>query len=723
MSEALARLFGRAGEEFAGVGRVAGLLVVFGGGTEEVAGARPGQCGQPGRGLGMQLAPAALEQRVVGDVVKDLVAKRIFAHTVQARVLVRQRQFAPHESRQRQWRMLVQRFQRLVPEHQADHAGLLQREPFRSGQAVQPGLQHTGERGRNRGREQPLGVQRPALGPGLERALVDQHLDQLLHVERVALGAADDELAERRRDVGQLLQQLGGEQLAVVGVQRREVDPLLDFGQAAPIGSTLEQRRPGQAQQQHRHVAVDLGQVAQEIERAVVGPVQVVELQHDPRALVYADAPQHLCRGVEAAGADLARVVEDALDMPAVAEIQADQLAQQVSVRLRQVGPVVGDEKGCHAVLELVLRLAHAVAVDDVQPPCQHVAQQAERAALGLRIGPALEQRETGVPGFGPALELVQQPALADARVGDHGDGAQPLLDLHPLERVLQRQQLRVASDHAGLDALDAAGAGAKGARPDAQHQVGEHRLGHALHRQRRLGFDLEHAAHVAEGVLADAHAAGRRGLLHARRDIHRDAADRAVGVDPAAQQHRAGVQPDPHVEARVAVAARHLLARGPALGQQRQAAAHRTFGVVLARFVGAEDGEQVVARVLQHPAAMRLHHRGAARQGAVHDGRDFLRVQALAERGRADHVHEEDGDLLELLGHAAGHRRRGQGGRQCGDARAQRCDRQVDHRIAEQRALRLEGGQPRLQLFEEFGRRHGREDINPPRRARPEAG
>ena len=44
--------------------------------------------------------------------------------------------------------------------------------------------------GRHARREQLVGQHAPALGVDLDHAVVDQHLDQLFHVERIALGAA-----------------------------------------------------------------------------------------------------------------------------------------------------------------------------------------------------------------------------------------------------------------------------------------------------------------------------------------------------------------------------------------------------------------------------------------------------------------------------------------------------------------------------------------------------
>ena len=227
---------------------------------------------------------------------------------------------------------------------------------------------------------------------------------------------------------------------------------------------------------------------------------------------------------------------------------------------------------------------------------------------------------------------------------------AKRAVDEQPLEGVLQRFELGIAADHPGRDALDAAAAEPKAARLRAQHEVALDEAVDALDRERLLRLDLEQAAHLRVGVVADAQRAGRRGLLHARGDVDRDAADAAVGIDPAAEQHAAGVDADAHVEAVVAVRAPDLGAERPAELEQREAAAHGALGVVLARFVGTERGQDVVAGVLQHLAGVGLDHGRAARQRVVHHRADRLGIEALGQQGRADHVHEEDADLAQRL-------------------------------------------------------------------------
>ena len=84
----------------------------------------------------------------------------------------------------------------------------------------------------------------------------------------------------------------------------------------------------------------------------------------------------------------------------------------------------------------------------------------------------------------------------------------------------------------------------------------------------------------------------------------------------------------DAHVEPRVAVTLQHTCALEPAFGQQSEPGAHRPFGIVFFRALGAEHREQAVAGVLQDPAAMRLDDRGAAREETVDDGLQVFGVE-----------------------------------------------------------------------------------------------
>ena len=256
----------------------------------------------------------------------------------------------------------------------------------------------------------------------------------------------------------------------------------------------------------------------------------------------------------------------------------------------------------------------------------------------------------------------------------------------------LQPAELGLAAHRQRRDAFDAAALDAKRARPGALDEVGDERLGDALDGDRSLGNDVEDAAHMTVGVVADPQPTGGRALLHARSDIDHLAANRALFVDAAAEQHAAGV----HADADAEFGDRRR--PPPAFVQQRKAAAHGLGGVVLAGLGRAERGEQAVAGVLQHLSAVRLDDHREGGERAVHELLYVLGLEAPAQRGRADDIGEQHADLAED--------RAGRTRAQRLDLGSQRRDAGIDDRVAERGALRL---QTRDRGFEPFlfERRH----------------
>jgi hypothetical protein len=188
---------------------------------------------------------------------------------------------------------------------------------------------------------------------------------------------------------------------------------------------------------------------------------------------------------------------------------------------------------------------------------------------------------------------------------------------------------------------------------------------------------------------VANAQAAVRCGLLHARGDVDRGAADAALGIDAGTHQHAPSVDAGADVEVGDAAVAQHQRRVFVRRLDHRQPGAHREFGVVLARRLGTEGGEHAVAGVLQHAPVVGVDRGGEALERAVHHGVDLLGVQALADRGGAHDIDEQHRHLLELLARQVGLAQRAQ----AIELAQQRCQRRVDHRTAENRALRLERG------------------------------
>jgi hypothetical protein len=104
----------------------------------------------------------------------------------------------------------------------------------------------------------------------------------------------------------------------------------------------------------------------------------------------------------------------------------------------------------------------------------------------------------------------------------------------------------------------------------------------------------------------------------------------------PRARHHLARVDPDPHLEPKFRDRLPHF--DGGAHGAER---------VVLVRLRDPEDGQRRVADELLDRAAVPLQDRPQLRVIAAHRLAQELGIGALAERGGADEVAEDDRDRL----------------------------------------------------------------------------
>ena len=375
-------------------------------------------------------------------------------------------------------------------------------------------------------------------------ALVDQHVDQLLHVVGVAFGAVDDELVQLARCLVQPLQQGVRQLFAVACIELWQFDERVPAGAGVPGRAALVQRGPHQADQQQRQVVMAGRQVLDEVQRGVVGPLQVVQQQQQRRARARSLA-EHLACVVITAIADLAGLTDDAAHRFVGREVQAQQVAEH-----GRVGSAF-EHRG-HRRQPLLAGLRNRVAVKQRQVRAEQVTQQAVGLALAP-FGGARRQRTHALRlARSPVAELGEQPRLADAGVAHQEQRHQfsPASSAARAVGVAQLLGLFDAVDHARGRIANTAPSGLEAALPRALHQIGLQRLVHALHRQRCLFAHVEQAAHVMVAVLADAKAPRRGRLLHARRDVHGAAAHAVFTVDASAQQNRPGMRADAHIEA-----------------------------------------------------------------------------------------------------------------------------------------------------------------------------
>jgi len=253
----------------------------------------------------------------------------------------------------------------------------------------------------------PLRVGRELLDPRDERvaqalgrgaAAVEPGREQLLGVERVALAALEQPVEQRlvglgAEDVAQRLGQLQA-------IERPQLDPA-DAVEALELGQQRSQRVAAvqlvgavAEQQQHPRLAHGPRRVGDERARRAVGPVHVLERQHERLAL----------------GEDLQQL-EHRLEQP--------QLSRRVRARVAPVGVVVEawqDRRQLDAVGRRQLPERLVTASDD--RPQRPQQRRVGQVALGLlQTLAAQEDHSARAVQRLSLLELGHQPRLADARV------------------------------------------------------------------------------------------------------------------------------------------------------------------------------------------------------------------------------------------------------------------------------------------------------------------
>jgi hypothetical protein len=225
--------------------------------------------------------------------------------------------------------------------------------------------------------------------------------------------------------------------------------------------------------------------------------------------------------------------------------------------------------------------------------------------------------------------ELAHEPRLADPGRADDGRELRLALACGTLQRLLEERELMRTADEGRVDrAREGAHVGQQLAQAEARHRL---RLPLEHKRLHRLCSHL--LAHEPLRGLPEQDLACLRRLLQTRGHVDGIAGDERL----ARPRHDlAGVEPDPHLEAELL----HRLAhpgRGPRCPER----------VVLVSLRDPEHGHRRVADELLDAAAVALEDRAQLGVVAAHRLAQDLRVTALAERGRADEVAEQNRDRL----------------------------------------------------------------------------
>ena len=188
--------------------------------------------------------------------------------------------------------------------------------------------------------------------------------------------------------------------------------------------------------------------------------------------------------------------------------------------------------------------------------------------------------------------------------------------------------------------------------RPEAgnlEQAIGGHRLGLPLRVERLDRLDAHGVPHQAQRRLAEQHVTGARRLLEPCGDVDGVAGHERLAARAVARDDLAGVDADPQSDPRPE-ALLEILVQGaePRLHLERGTA--RAQRIVLVRLRDAEDGEDGVADELLHRAAVTFERASHLVEVGEHQAADRLGVEALAHRGRARQVAEDERRELPTL-------------------------------------------------------------------------
>ena len=348
-----------------------------------------------------------------------------------------------------------QRSERVGPEDLAQHRRLLEQAFLVVGQRVDPRRDHSLER---------RGHLRADAVP------VRQHARVLLGVQRVAARPLEQGgllLGREHAAFEQDREQAGRVRLG----ERRERHAERVALPAAPPGPALEQLGSRGADDEQRHACEPVGERVDEVEEAVVRPLEVLEDEHRraPLAERFEEAPPggERFRPLSLPGVGVAAEPHERPKMPLHPLCFA--LRDEIADRCRQ----------------LCVRLGSSVRLEDSRLRLHDLAERPERDPLPVGQRTALSpEDQLGILVDDPP-QLVDEAALTDARHADEGDELWLSLGSSARERVGHEIELALAADErptALLEDVDAE------ARPRRDRDPGGERLRLALGRD---GLDL----------------------------------------------------------------------------------------------------------------------------------------------------------------------------------------------------------------------------------------
>ena len=498
------------------------------------------------------------------------------------------------------------------PEHLAHHGSVLEQALAIRRERIQAG----GDDGLDGVRHLRAGVLVPLIG---------EQADELFGIERIAAGALQELLQDRRREQ-HALQQPGDELAGLRVVERIQVDPLRVAGVRPEGRMAFVELRSRRAQEEERNAAHPVGEILDEGEERVVRPVQILEHQHG-RSLGCEALDESPPRG------------HGFLERRRLGRCAHERREPREEPAALRVG--LGDlQRKLGRGLSRAIRLLDpALGLDDL-------AERPERDPVSVReaasLAPAHESRRV----LDLPQQLGAQPALADPRLAHDRHQLAGALPRCTGERAAEDLPFQLTPDHRRVDGASHVRAEA---RPGPQGPPDHDRRRLALDRDWLQRLPFEHAGRGAIGLVGDGDGVHRGGSLQARGGVDHVAGDESLARFRASTEgdHRLpGVDAYTNLQGQRGVAAVEVVDRF----DQPQTGAHRTLGVVLVRQRRPEHPHHRVADELLHRSAEALDLVPHARVIPAEAAGDVFGVGAIRGFRKPDEVDEQGAHDLPLL-------------------------------------------------------------------------
>ena len=272
-------------------------------------------------------------------------------------------------------------------------------------------------------------------GQRLRRPLLEEELRELLGVEGITAGSLEQRCCDSAASTG--VPSSPARRIDVSSSDKRsERERRRVQLAAAPARSPLEELRPGRRDDEERHVGHPVDELVDEVEQALVGPVEVLD-DEDERPLVrhrLEEAPPRRECFAAPVAAELALGREPDEGEQMALDPAAHRPRRRRAPRRRCV-------IFARRALGWILLVDSGLRLDDL-------AERPERDSVAVREAATLAPGDQLGVGLDDPRELEDEATLADPRHADERDELRcPLVARHGVERVPHDAELALAAD------------------------------------------------------------------------------------------------------------------------------------------------------------------------------------------------------------------------------------------------------------------------------------